>query len=139
MTSFPLLEIEKGQEFWEKEGSSGEKYKGGWLLQEKRKIVSSDAEKFLASVCTRTLVNTFFPFSRTQPGYYIHPDVWVWRWYLKLIFLNSIRACKFAIYWAHSGKTVAFYHKLNFKVANFEPMTSQKSSCEYQFKKSAVK
>ena len=60
MTSFPLLEIEKGQEFWEKEGSSGEKYKGGWLLQEKRKIVSSDAEKFLASVCTRTLVNTFF-------------------------------------------------------------------------------
>ena len=83
MTSFPLLEIEKGQEFWEKEGSSGEKYKGGWLLQEKRKIVSSDAEKFLASVCTRTLVNTFFPFSRTQPGYYIHPvmcgsndDIW---------------------------------------------------------------
>ena len=36
MTSFPLLEIEKGQEFWEKEGSSGEKYKGGWLLQEKK-------------------------------------------------------------------------------------------------------
>ena len=48
MTSFPLLEIEKGQEFWEKEGSSGEKYKGGWLLQEKRKIVSSDAEKFFS-------------------------------------------------------------------------------------------
>ena len=117
MTSFPLLEIEKGQEFWEKDGSSGEKYKGGWLLQEKRKIVSSDAEKFFSISLHTNACEHFFPFSRTQPGYYIHPDVWVCRWYLKLIFLNSIRACRFAIYWAHSGKTFVSYHKSNFKLA----------------------
>ena len=63
MTSFPLLEIEKGQEFLEKEGSSGEKYKGGWLLQEKKEDCIIRCWKVFSISLHTNACEHFFPHS----------------------------------------------------------------------------